>query len=453
MNAKRNIMKNAFIKTRAFLDKIGLAVLGFVKRYWVWLLLGLITILAISTRLFAFQVGNGDAYWDIEGWVQFYRDRGGLLGLGEKPIGSFHSTLGDVPYWNTQSIIDRGGTILEPYKYANYPMGYMTLLALFSYLPISNLAVVKLVPTLFDLSFAIASFFVIHQVSKNKAWSLVAYSCALMLPTVFINSSVWGQCDVMWAGLLVWSLYFLLKKKSWTAMIFFGYALSMKIMAIFFLPVLAWLWLNKAFKLRALLMVPIVIFLTFIPCYIAGADFMMPLSMYSLGAKANEPVNLYSGSIYVFFEGMNLPSSLVNQIGLPIAAALVFFVTFMLWRSKVKVTPLSTLCVSAIMVILMPFVLPHMHERFFFAGDILVLLFVVLYRKKVWLAILMQISSLWSYTFFLGGNRYLIPEIGRLNTVISTALNLFVLIALILEFYKLEKDNNQTFEWRKEKRC
>ena len=67
---------------------------------------------------------------------------------------------------------------------------------------------------------------------------LLAAATALFAPSVVINSGAWAQCDSIYAAFCLGSLYFLLRAKPWWASIFFAIALSFKLQAMFFLPVL-----------------------------------------------------------------------------------------------------------------------------------------------------------------------------------------------------------------------
>jgi len=61
---------------------------------------------------------------------------------------------------------------------------------------------------------------------------------------VIINGAAWGQCDAIYTAFCLGSLYFILADRPAWACILFGLALSFKLQAVFFAPVLLLLFLR-----------------------------------------------------------------------------------------------------------------------------------------------------------------------------------------------------------------
>src|ERR1035438_1018447 len=72
---------------------------------------------------------------------------------------------------------------------------------------------------------------------NTRPWWLKA-AVVLFLPTVVLNSSLWGQIDATYASLGLGGLYFVLRRRPWLACTFFGLALSFKLQVVFLFPVL-----------------------------------------------------------------------------------------------------------------------------------------------------------------------------------------------------------------------
>jgi Gpi18-like mannosyltransferase len=51
----------------------------------------------------------------------------------------------------------------------------------------------------------------------------------------------------------------------------------------------------------------------------------------------------------------------------------------------------------------MPYFLPKMHDRYFFMADVLSIVFAFYFPRYFWIPIVVQLSSLFSYTFMLRG--------------------------------------------------
>jgi Gpi18-like mannosyltransferase len=80
-------------------------------------------------------------------------------------------------------------------------------------------------------------------------------------------------------------------------------------------------------------------------------------------------------------------------------------VIYVLVVRMVELTPERIVTAAALFAILVPFLLPGMHERYFFLADVLTLVLAV-YRPRLWfVAILVELSSLLSYLPYLFGRQ------------------------------------------------
>src|SRR6202022_4654634 len=89
----------------------------------------------------------------------------------------------------------------------------------------------------------------------------------LFAPTLFLNSAVWGQMDAAYAACCLGSLCFMLRERPVGACICFGLALSFKIQAIFFLPVLFILLLTRKLPLKFVVLIPETYLLLLAPAF------------------------------------------------------------------------------------------------------------------------------------------------------------------------------------------
>ena len=65
---------------------------------------------------------------------------------------------------------------------------------------------------------------------------VIPYGAVLFTPTVFINSGIWGQCDVIYSTFVILALYKLYHKKYLPAFILLGVGFAFKLQAVFVLP-------------------------------------------------------------------------------------------------------------------------------------------------------------------------------------------------------------------------
>jgi Gpi18-like mannosyltransferase len=106
----------------------------------------------------------------------------------------------------------------------DYFPAYYDVLALASYASgyLSPVSVIKLVPFVFDIIAAIVAYFFVGGLAGSGSLAQnIAPLCILAGPTVILNSSVWGQCDIIYtAFLLLAVLASMMGRGAWTVLAF-----------------------------------------------------------------------------------------------------------------------------------------------------------------------------------------------------------------------------------------
>jgi Gpi18-like mannosyltransferase len=80
---------------------------------------------------------------------------------------------------------------------------------------------------------------------------------------------------------------------------------------------------------------------------------------------------------------------------------LVFLLCLISWRSVVPLDGDMIIKLSLVLVLLLPFTLPHMHERYFFAADVISIIYAFYTPKHFFVPIIVGGASLFSYFPFL----------------------------------------------------
>ena len=288
--------------------------------------------------------------------------------------------------------------------YGNYTPPYMYLMALMTYLPASDLVAIKLFSILFDYLLAFFVGLLVKQVSGSKVTALMAYTATLFLPTVFFNSALWAQCDSIFVTFLIMSLYFMLKEKDCASMISFGLAFSFKLQAIFFIPVLLLALLKKRIRFRAFLLAPLVFFLLGLPAVIMGMRFSDAYGVYFLQASYYPQINLNAPNLYVWWEGMfnYAPYEGFESSMVWFAFGAVGCAMLPLYKTDFSSDDRHVwILITAFFAAFMPFVLPHMHERYWYFSDILALILLFCRPKEWYLSLLIFLPSLYAVCIYL----------------------------------------------------
>ncbi len=302
-------------------------------------------------------------------------------------------------------ITQHGGFSALKYNFADYNVPYLYILTFCSWLdahtPINLLTSVKLISAGFD---AVLAFFVFKIVAlRGHGWQppLLAALAVLLLPSVVMNGSYWAQCDSIYAAFAVAGLYYLLRDRPWVSMLMFGLSFAFKLQAIFILPVVVMLLLARKLPWRTLGLIPVVYILLAVPAWILGRPFKSLLLIYFHQTQESTSLTYNAPTIYAFLQPMT-HVEIVRYGGVLLAAAaflLLFFVMFMrqLTLDRERIVLLATVC-----VILAPFLLPSMHERYFYLADVLSVVVVFWRPRHLWyVPLLVQFTSLMTYQNYL----------------------------------------------------
>ncbi len=254
-----------------------------------------------------------------------------------------------------------------------------------SVIGVNAVAIVKLVPNLFDLATATVIFlFVRKQLSLNQ--SLLAAGLYAFNPAVIFDSAVWGQYDAIYTFFLVASLILALKSKPKLSAAVFAVALLTKPQGIALLPLVAYLIYRKN-GLRSLLF-SIGVFAATVFAVILPFDWQgNPVSFLS-----NIYFGAYSGYQYTSINAFNLwglfglwvPDGGVFILGWVLFGTFAAFTLFILHK-HFKTSGDVLALFSAFMLFYAFFMLPtRIHERYLFpAIAVLALMYPLLKRARL----------------------------------------------------------------------
>ncbi len=293
---------------------------------------------------------------------------------------------------------------------------------------------IKLLPILFD---CIATYFVYRIVrikypTGNKPfWAAGLF---FVLPTIFINSAHWGQMDSLYTTFLIISLYFYLKEKPLLGMLAFALSFSIKFQAIFFVPFLVVLLLKKKVRWWQFLLVPAVYVITCIPAVLLGSSWLDVLTIYLRQTSLFSQLSFHAPNLYTFVPKDYSEPGFV--IGLIVAFCSLAGWIICTTLDKREITLERMVLLALISVSLTPFVLPRMHERYFYPADALSLI-VAFFNPDLWIVpFAFQLSSgLASAVYLMGATIEPVMYGAIINTVI-------LIVLIIYQFSRQTKPTN-----------
>lgn len=359
-----------------------------------------VTISALIIRIAFFSVKSNDYYIAYEVWINEIRSNGGLSSLGKD--------IGDNP-----------------------PL-YMTLVTLVSYLPFDPVVIVKLPSCLFDFVLAFAGIRLAKQLGiTHIGKKLTLYAVILLNPLTLLNSSAWGQCDSIYSTFILLTLCAMCASRLWNPQspmessaqdpakkaygfwrsgdgicLLFSIALSFKLQAVFFLPVICLMWIvqkRTVLKPVQLLWVPIVYTASCIPMYLAGRSLKVMFKVYLGQANRNY------GSLTLNYPNLyNLIGTWSEALydsyyiyGMLLVLLLLITLFYQLYCRKVKLSGITLCKVTALSILVICFCLPLIHERYAYVAEILLLIIMIRQTKYIKIALITMLCTLFTYCTYL----------------------------------------------------
>lgn len=359
-------------------------------------------VFAIAIRYYLFDFQSGDHGSFLSKWYEFIRTNGGYKALSR--------------------------------NFSDYNPPYLYLLTLFSYLPVESLYAVKIISVVFDFVAAFFAFKLVERKYKNETAAVFSFATVLFAPTVILNGSYWGQCDIIYSAFLLASIYFLSKSKTALSFIMYGISISFKLQAVFLFPIFIILFLKKKLRFAGFFIIPAIFFLSVMPSVIIGRPWRDAFSIYFFQAKNYASLTLNAPTVYQWFpQGDFLTFS---RIGILFSAAIICAFIFLVYKKRNEINGDHIIKISFALLSIVPFLLPRMHERYFFPADIFSIVYAYYFPRYFFIPIGMQIISFFSYGPFLFGSspNFKVLSFGMFAIILVTLTDLF------LDLYPQKRD-------------
>ena len=412
----KNQKKKSFAASfRREYDRCSAVVLRFLHKNSNVLLILIVTAFAVMARFLVAPYPTKDVTGYIFKWMKEIRE----VGLGQfYTIDADYSPL----YLFMVGILSR------------FPMGTEITLGSHTY-PQNWMLLLKGCYFTVDILNAVAVSLIIRHLTKSRQKAAVGYIAALMLPVQFINSAIWGNSDCIYVCFLLYSLYFALRGKSCPAFLLFGFALANKLQAVFLAPFLVYLILQRKIRLTAVIYVPIAVLTSFLPAYICGAGFAEPFLFYQRQMQGYSKLTLGCANFWQLFAFRDYATGIISH-GATIFALLMIGGFFaILWLRNLQPTGENLLNTAVFLIGVTVFFLPHMHERYFYLLDVLVMVYAITTGRRYFLIPMMQLSSGIAYYHYISGN-YFIQPWGEDSVHIAAVLVVAVLSVLLYDLLR-----------------
>ena len=379
----------------------------------------LLIFLALAVRLCFFNDTNTDYTWFLKVWVDYYRENG-FAGLSR--------------------------------SYGNYNIPYLYFLALFARSELYDLYLIKLLSCFFDIVLAFAAMLLVQKCSQSPLRGIVCFFLVLFWPTVILNSAKWGQCDSIYVSFALLGLAAALpapdgmparlsdRFRPLVSMICIAVSFGFKLQAVFLMPLWLVLWVWRKYHWGWFAAFPLTYLLLVLPAVLLGRPLWDAVTLYlDQAGTVGDALNYNSPSLTALLPSVSDPAAVSRAlIFFAFAAMLLLLLLGILFRRSL--TPRRFLLLAVLMAIVIPFLLPHMHDRYFYAADVLTLCLAVCLPAAAASAVLTEFGSLVCYIAYFPGRYYKLGSIYLTNGRGAVAMLCSLVLAGAAFALELRKD-------------
>ncbi len=329
----------------------------------------LIIVLALGARFCLYPYESQDFRDFIAPWIEYIRAHGGILALKD--------------------------------PFSNYNPPYLYLLTLASYAPpaIPSIVLVKSMSVFFDVVAALGCAAVARATRLSPSSQFMVFVSVLFCPTAILNSAAWGQCDSIYGAFIILSVVCLAREMPWKACVLYGIALSFKLQAIFLAPAIVILLSRSRLRWFHLTAIPATYCLLLAPAFYAGRDIPSLVSIYWQQAHNYSSLSMNAPNLYQLFP--NTYYRLLYPLGLVGTASFFVVIVALVVAHRVHFTPQRVILVTTLALIGCPFLLPKMHDRYFFGADLMTIVYAFTFPAYYLVPVLVQLASWAAYARFL----------------------------------------------------
>ena len=369
-----------------------------------------------------------------------------LIGLGIRVILRVVITDDWLMYWDPwiSDLKEMGFSYLATDRY-DYTPTFVYILWAISRLPINPMTAYKGLHCVLDFVAAGILGKMIWKVTGSKRKGILSYGLFLIVPTIWANSALWAQCDIIFMTFLLLCFYYLFEDRPCKAMFFYGMAFVFKLQSLFIFPFLVILWVNKKVDLKHFLWIPALYFLSIVPAWIAGRPLMDLINIYmAQGAQDVWSLSIKWPNIYQIIGNQFFLLEYASA-GTWLILGILMVILYAMAQKRYRITNEFIVQMALFFAILTPWFLPHMHERYGCVADILAIIYAMMNTKKFYfplVQILVSFNSYMAYLSHLGSDE---PTI-YYGVWAFAELGLLVLVGLDIWHYMRNPENQIPME-------
>ncbi|MCP3730395.1 hypothetical protein M9978_08125 [Sphingomonas sp. MG17] len=304
--------------------------------------------------------------------------------------------------------------------FSNYNPPYLYLLAGGAALTGSNLAVVKTLSILSVLCAAVA----LWRVARRFPGGIEAALLVPILPTILANGIVYGQCDGFWVAAVLMAIDADMDDSPFAMAAWAGLGFAFKAQAAFIAPYVIGRLLARRASPAAWLLPAMIFAVALAPAWAAGWPFAHLSTIYLRQADYFNTISTAPGPwaiVALVVSPRPIAAFAFGYLAAALAAAAIIRAV-----ARRRQIDFETMLAAALLsALLLPFLLPKMHERFLLLADLLSIILAVARPTRRWIAVTVMVQTA-SALAILGAMSDL-----KLLPVLATPLSLAAILALV----------------------
>jgi len=172
-----------------------------------------------------------------------------------------------------------------------------------------------------------------------------------------------------------------------------------KAQAFFFAPFLLALFLKRQLSWKPFLLVPCIYLISLVPAWIAGRNFLDLLLTYVRQSTSYHELSKNAPSFYEWFP--DTAYAFLYPAGLILGVSVAFLLLVGLIKSSRNIDQDLIIHAALGFVLIVPYFLPKMHDRYFYPADILAIIYAFYFPKYFFVPIVVIMCSFLAYLPYL----------------------------------------------------
>ncbi len=357
-------------------------------------------VVGLLTKILLLPVKTGDFVGYLEPWMSFIKSHG---------------------YYNSLK-----------FDFYNYTPSYIYILIGIVKSGVKELYLIKIVSIIFEYiaAFYIGKIAFLKYKNNNIFWA--SFALIPIIPSVLLNSSYLSQCDSIYVAFIVASIFYFFKNNTFTSIVLLGVAFALKAQTAFILPFFFVMLLNGRIKAYYFFAIPIVYIVSILPAAFYGRNIYDLLTIYINQSSHYKELTLNLPNIYILISNDYYETA--KTIGITFTVLTTLIAGFWLRRNNNFNNFEFCVKFAFLCAIIIPYILPGMHERYLYLADLLGVLYFFVIRKNIFLPL-----GIWAISF------YSYIRCSRFNDILPME-PAFIIYSLVIIFAIIDLSKTTTHE-------